>query len=366
MTIETQNVMKQGKSAQIKKMRHVQSKQKLTARKTIPAFNYDEFAGFLRARYFLTHRNKYAPEIFEVASFFLDDVIATMVQQHFTQFTSNERATINLNETMQAALVNSDDRDWRYFVLLVPVLFDMQQFLVKESQVNDRFVAQTTNFDVNFWRMIMRTVMAINFFKWQGKDVSEMMKTSNAIDTLQFKFLSENDDDDDFNMAVIVETFRGLEPKMKPLKVSEAFLKSNETLTAEGLQAEAAYAEKRLAQFKENSVKGVVSDNVINLLHAFHVGIAQEYHLTHEQWDANVLNDFVQQHLMAYWTPQWSDLDGIGGEVKSYLKFLSQKKAITGLGKIVSGIIDLDHYIDVAAINSLLRQLNGSDLEKLA
>ena len=141
-----------------------------------------------------------------------------MVNHNFTSFTSNERAVVKLNEVMQAALVNSDDRDWRYFVMLVPVLSDMQQFLVKEGSVNERFVAQAPKFDINFWRMIMRTVMAINFFKWQGKDVAEMMKTSNAIDELQFKFLSESEDDDDFNLEIINETFRGLSPKMKPLK----------------------------------------------------------------------------------------------------------------------------------------------------
>ncbi len=86
-----------------------------------------------------------------------------MVNQNFTKFTSNERAVVKLNEVMQASLVNSDDKDWRYFVLLVPVLYDMQQFIVKEGSVNARYVAQAPKFDINFWRMIMRTVMAINF-----------------------------------------------------------------------------------------------------------------------------------------------------------------------------------------------------------
>ena len=205
--------MKQGKTAQIKKMKQVQRKQKLTSKNKLPEFNYNEFAGFLRARYYLTHNDKYNQETFEVASFFLDDVIAMMVNQNFTKFTSNERAVVKLNEVMQASLVNSDDKDWRYFVLLVPVLYDMQQFIVKEGSVNARYVAQTPKFDINFWRMIMRTVMAINFFKWQGKDVAEMMKTSQAVDELQFKFLSENEKDDDFNL--VIKLIRAYMPMLK-------------------------------------------------------------------------------------------------------------------------------------------------------
>jgi hypothetical protein len=54
--------MKQGKSAQIKKMRHIKSKAKINLKESvIPEFNYNEFAGFLRARYYLTHTHtKYA------------------------------------------------------------------------------------------------------------------------------------------------------------------------------------------------------------------------------------------------------------------------------------------------------------------
>ncbi|MGR8825419.1 metaphase chromosome protein 1 [Leuconostoc mesenteroides] len=358
--------MKQGKSAQIKKMRHIKSKQKFTSKSVLSEFNYNDFAGFLRARYYLTYNTKYSTETFEVASFFLDDVIATIVQQNFTKFTSNERATVNLNEVMQAALVNSDDRDWRYFVLLVPVLYDMQQFLVKESSVNKRFIAHAPKFDINFWRMIMRTVIAINFFKWQGKDVAEMMKTSNAIDELQFKFLSESEDDDDFNLEIINETFRGLSPKMKPLKNTDDVQKLQPSLSPDEMQTEIEFADKSLQKFQEASVKDVVSDNVINMLHAFHEGMAREFNATHKFWRANLLNAFAEKHLLDYWTPQWRDLDGIGGEVKSYLTFLSSKKALTGLGDLVAGTLDIDRYIDVIAINSLLEKLDMKDIEKLS
>ncbi|TYC46442.1 metaphase chromosome protein 1 [Leuconostoc litchii] len=358
--------MKQGKSAQIKKMRHQKSKQKFTSKSTLPAFNYNDFAGFLRARYYLMYHNKYAPETFEVASFFLDDVIATIVQQHFTQFTSNERATVNLNEVMQAALVNSDDKDWRYFVLLVPVLYDMQQFIVKESTVNKRFIANAPKFDINFWRMIVRTVIAINFFKWQGRDVAEMMKTSNAIDELQFKFLSENEDDDDFNLEVINETFRGLSPKMKSLKNTDNVHKLQPELTALDIQAELDFAKKSLKQFQDDSVKDVVSDNVTDLLYAFHEGMAQEFNATHDLWQPDMLNVFAEKYLIDYWTPRWLDLDGIGGEIKSYLTFLSKKKSLTGLGKLVAGTVDIDRYIDVVAINFLLSKLSIDTVEKLS
>ena len=44
--------MKQGKSAQIKKIKHINQKQhKKQHEEKLPPFNYDEFAGFLRARY---------------------------------------------------------------------------------------------------------------------------------------------------------------------------------------------------------------------------------------------------------------------------------------------------------------------------
>ena len=357
--------MKQGKTAQIKKMKQVQRKQKLTSRNKLPEFNYNEFAGFLRARYYLTHNDKYAQETFEVASFFLDDVIAMMVNQHFTKFTSNERAVVNLNEVMQAALVNSDDKDWRYFVLLVPVLYDMQQFIVKEGNVNARYVAQASKFDINFWRMIMRTVMAINFFKWQGKDVAEMMKTSQAIDELQFEFLSENENDDDFHLAVIAETFKGLAVKIKPLKTRNNVPQLNELSSTE-IADEILYANKSLNQFKEASINGVVSENVTGMLHAFHEGMAKEYNVTHALWDADTLNTFAMSHLMTYWMPVWDNLDGIGGDVKSYLNFLSQKKAIQGLGKIVTDTSDIDRYIDVTALNKLLAQMSSEKLEKLA
>ncbi|MBR2277086.1 metaphase chromosome protein 1 [Leuconostoc gasicomitatum] len=357
--------MKQGKTAQIKKMKQVQRKQKLISKNKLPEFNYNEFAGFLRARYYLTHNDKYNQETFEVASFFLDDVIAMMVNQNFTKFTSNERAVVKLNEVMQASLVNSDDKDWRYFVLLVPVLYDMQQFIVKEGSVNARYVAQAPKFDINFWRMIMRTVMAINFFKWQGKDVAEMMKTSQVIDDLQFKFLSENEKDDDFNLAIIAETFKALAVKIKPLKTENKILELNELSPSE-IADELSYANKSLKQFKEASVKGVVSENVMNMLYAFHEGMAKEYNVTHTLWDADTLNSFAMSHLMSYWTPVWDSLDGIGGEVKSYLNFLSQKKAIQGLGKMVTDTSDIDRYIDVTALNKLLAQMSSERLENLA
>jgi len=358
--------MKQGKSAQIKKIRHTQKKQKLVSKDKLPEFNYNQFSGFLRARYYLTHHQKYNREVFEVASFFLDDVIAMMVNQNFTQFTSNERAIVKLNEVMQAALVNSDDKDWRYFVLLVPVLYDMQQFFVKEGSVNARFVAQAPNFDINFWRMIMRTVMAVNFFKWQGKDVAELMQKSNAVDDLQFKFLSENEQDDDFNLVIIAETFRELTPKIKPLQAIETVVKLEPDLNELEIQAELEYADKKLLQFQEASVKDVVSDNVVSMLYAFHEGMAKEYNATHDLWDAKTLNAFASEHLLDYWIPEWDNLDGIGGEVKSYLTFLSKKQAIYGLGKLLSGITDIDRYIDVISLNHLLQQKNVKFIEELA
>jgi len=346
-------------------MRQVQRKQKLISKHKLPEFSYNDFAGFLRARFYLTHIDKYSQETFEVASFFLDDVIAMMVNHNFTQFTSNERATVKLNEVMQATLVNSDDRDWRYFVLLIPVLYDMQQFLLKEGNVNARFVVQTSNFDINFWRMIVRTVLAINFFKWQGKDVAELMKNSNAIDELQFKFLLENEQDDDFNLSIIEETFRGTKIKIKALTENTDVVQSVE-LKPEILDQEMLISDTYLHQFKNASVKGVVSDNVINMLSAFHKGIAETYHVTHDSWDAGTLNHFAMAHLLDYWEPSWDSLDGIGGEVKSYLTFLSQKGALKGLGDILKGTANIDRYIDIVALNHLLSQLDLEKISKLA
>lgn len=357
--------MKQGKSAQIKKMRQVQRKQKLVSKSQLPEFSYNDFAGFLRARFYLTHIDKYSQETFEVASFFLDDVIAMMVNHHFTQFTSNERATVKLNEVMQATLVNSDDRDWRYFVLLVPVLYDMQQFLLKEGNVSARFVIQSSSFDINFWRMIVRTVLALNFFKWQGKDVAELMENSNTIDELQFKFLLENKQDDDFNLPIIEETFRGTKIKIKPL-IDTIAKTQLAALQPDILAQEHIDAEKYLKQFKEASVKGVVSDNVTNMLLAFHKGIAETYHMTHDLWDADILKCFAMSHLLDYWEPSWDNLDGIGGEVKSYLTFLSTKGAIKGLGNIIKDTVDIDRYIDVSALNHLLENINSEQITKLA
>lgn len=356
--------MKQGKSAQIKKIKHTQQKNKLVSKDKLPDFDYNDFAGFLRARYYLTHNSKYSKETFEVASFFLDDVIAMMVNQQFTQFTSNERAVVKLDEVMQAALVNSDDKNWRYFILLVPVLYDMQQFLIKEGHVNARYVAQAPKFDINFWRMIMRTILAINFFKWQGKDVALMMKNSNAVDELQFKFLIENEQDDNFNIEVIAETFRGLEAKIKPLKTDGQTI-SFPVLTVSEIENELVHGEKYIRAFKSSSVKGVVSENVENMLRAFHEGMAKEYNATHDIWDAEILNTFAMTSLLKYWHPTWESLDGIGGEVKSYLTFLSQKKAVQKLSKILSGTSDIDRYIDVIALNQLLSQVDLKRLEKI-
>lgn len=356
--------MKQGKSSQIKSIKHRQQQQKFLNKHKLPEFNYDEFAGFLRARYYLTHRQKYSRETFEVASFFLDDVIAMMVNHNFTSFTSNERAVVKLNEVMQAALVNSDDRDWRYFVMLVPVLYDMQQFIVKEGSVHARFVAQAPKFDINFWRMIMRTVMAINFFKWQDKDVAEIMKTSSAIDDLQFKFLRADDKDDHFNLPVIAETFRGLPAKLKPLKGIETVSALTPQLTESQIQDELAYADKRLSQFKAASVKDVVSDNVVNMLRGYHEGLSAEYQATHELWQPAMFNALAAGKLFDYWTPAWDNLDGIGGEIKSYLTFLSEKQDINGLGQFLAGTAAIDRYIDVAALNYLLGHLTVDVLEQ--
>lgn len=356
--------MKQGQRAQVKKMRNLKKKQTYKQAGHVKPFDFNEWAGFLRARYYLMYHDKYDQKTFEVASFFFDDLLAMIVQQHFTQFTSNERAAVNLNEAMQATLVNSEDRDWRYFILLVPVLFDMQKLLVKESQVNTYFIASAPKFDINFWRMIVRTVLAVNFFKWQGKDVAEMMKTSNAIDELQYKFLSQNDEDDDFDLQTIGETFRGLAPVVATTDDVKQDVEVM-VLSQDLVDAELVYAQRRLEDFKAAAIKDVVSDNVLHLLYAYHEGMAKIYGRTHKTWDAESLKQFTKQELFDYWQPQWQDLDGIGGELRAYLKFLSQKKAINGLGKLLKGIEGLDHYIDVMAINTLLVQLTPKELETL-
>ncbi|MGX7051609.1 metaphase chromosome protein 1 [Leuconostoc palmae] len=359
--------MKQGKSAQIKQIKNRKRKQKFNMQEKLPPFNYNDFAGFLRARFFLTHHNKYDEKTFEVASFFLDDLIAMMVNQSFSKFTSNEQAVVKMNEVMQATLVNSDDKDWRYFVLLVPVIYDIQQFIVKESSVNPRFITETSKFDINFWRMIMRTIMSINFFKWQNKDVSEMIKTSSAIDDLQFKFLLENEKDDDFNLKIIAETFKGLQPKLKPLVEVEGNIGNADiNLTTDDINNELAYAELKLSQFKATSVKDVISENVLKMLFALHEGIAKEYNLTHREWTPIIINQFIMDHLLDYWTPEWHNLDGIGGEVKSYLLFLSEKNIISGFKSETNNIESIGRYIDVKAINYLLAQLTLDQVAELS
>ncbi|CAH1855959.1 metaphase chromosome protein 1 [Convivina intestini] len=356
--------MKQGKASQIKKIKHQRTKHRFTEKKKLSDFNFDEFVGFLRARYFLTRHDKFAPETYEVASFFLDDVLASMVQQNFSKFTSNERVIVNLNEVMQATLVNSADRDWRYFILLLPALYDLQKFLAQEGSVNDRFGVASANFDINFWRMIIRTVIALNYFRFQGKDVTELMNSSNAIDELQFKFLKVNGDDDDFDLNTIDEVFRGVTVKMAPLKLADAEALAP-VLTADEVDSEIQYAEKRLPQFQESSIKGVVSENVLKMLSAYHLGLAQKYQAVHSQWTAPLIETFTTHDLMNYWTPQWDNLDGIGGEVSKYVTFLGKKKALTNSQDLVSKLDGLSHYIDVLALNTLLANLKLSQVQEL-
>ncbi|CAK8054664.1 metaphase chromosome protein 1 [Eupransor demetentiae] len=355
--------MKQGKSAQIKSFKKQKAQQKFSEKKKLKPFDYDEFAGFLRARYYLTHQDKYSQPVFEAASFFLDDVITTMVQQYFSKFTSNERAIVNINEVMQAALVNSSDRDWRYFILLMPVLYDMQKFLAREGSVNDRYGIASSNYDPNFWKMIMRTVMALNYFRFQGKDVADLMKNSSAIDDLQFRFLKEEGDDDEFNLEIIEEVYRGIHPKLAELKDADA-KPADEFLSEKEIQDEMDYAAKRVEQFRDASIKGVVSPNVVNLLLALHKGMAEKWHLGHENWQAADIKAFVSESLFEYWQPEWENLDGIGSEIKAYIQFLGKKKAILQSKKIVDGLDGLDHYVDVSAINHLLADMPLDQLQE--
>ncbi|WEV54160.1 metaphase chromosome protein 1 [Leuconostocaceae bacterium ESL0723] len=358
--------MKPGKSSQIKKIQNQnkRAQSKAPSNKKLAPFNYDEFVGFLRARFFLTHHDKYDQSTYEVASFFLDDLLATMVQQNFSKFTSDERAIVNLNEVMQAALVNSTDRDWRYFILLKPVLYDLQKFLAKEGQVNDRYGIQDASFDANFWAMIIRTVLALNYFRFQGKDVAELMKSSSAIDDLQFKFLKQEGDDDNFDLPVVAEVYRGLDIPLKPLTGAKAKPLA-EQLSETAVQDEIDFAKRTLHQFQLASVKGVVTDNVVNMLMAFHQGLAEQYHATHRQWTAELLKTFASKDLLKYWQPEWDNLDGIGGEVESYLKFLKKQEALTDPDGIIKNLEGLDRYIDVSALNHCLETLDLDQVQQL-
>ncbi|GAO99734.1 hypothetical protein [Fructobacillus ficulneus] len=354
--------MKQGKAAQIKSLKHRNEQHKFRESKKLEPFDYNEFAGFLRARFFLTKRQAYDAKVFEVASFFLDDLIATMVQQNFSAFTSDERVIVNLNEAMQAALVQSNDRDWRYFVLLTPVLYDIQAFLAKEGQVSPRYGVKTTKFDPNFWKMIVRTVLAVNYFRFQGQDVAKLMSESSAIDDLQFKFLQENGDADDFDLATITEVYRGLAVKMPDLKDADAQPLDKELTEAE-VAEEVAFGDRMVETFQKTSTAGVVSDQEMALLKAMHKVLAEKYHAGHRDWNASLIATFVKNDLFAEWAPVWDSLDGLGGEITRYLEFLASKKAVDNFKKIERGLVGVDHYLDVAALNNLLAQLSQADVE---
>lgn len=345
-------------------MKHRNQQHKYKENKKLPPFDYNEFAGFLRARFFLTKRQAYQPEVFEVASFFLDDLIATMVQQNFSAFTSDERVIVNLNEAMQATLVQSTDRDWRYFILLMPVLYDIQAFLAKEGQVSPRYGVKTTKFDVNFWRMIIRTVLAVNYFRFQGQDVAKLMAESSAIDDLQFKFLSQNGDDDDFDLATIQEVYRGLTITMPELKAADA-KPLVDKLSAEEIQDEVDFGQRMVETFEKTSTAGVVSKQEMAMLESLHRGLAEKFNASHRDWTANMLASFVKDDLFDYWQPEWDSLDGLGGEISRYVQFLSDKKAIDDGRKIQRGLEGLDHYLDIAAVNTLLGQLSVKAVEKL-
>ncbi|MCO0832649.1 metaphase chromosome protein 1 [Fructobacillus sp. W13] len=356
--------MKQGKSAQIKKFKKQKNLQKFQESKKLSPFDYNEFAGFLRARFFLTKQHTYQPETFEVASFFLDDLIATMVQLNFTDFTSDKHVIVKMNEVMQAALVQSTDRDWRYFVTLMPVLYDIQSFLAKEASVNDRFSLSTTPFDPNFWRMIVRTVLAVNYFRYEGKDVKKVMEESNAIDDLQFKFLSQNEKDDDFALETIEDVYSGVKTMEPKLKIKD-FKEGKEKLSADQLAEEEAFGKRMVETFQKTAIKDLVSDQEVRMLLAFHKGLAEQYNLTHREWSNAALASFAKDHLMDYWTPEWDSLDGLGGEVARYVKFLDEKKAVDTVRLAELQASGLDHYIDIKALNTLLEKLSVKDVEAL-
>ncbi|MDF7637708.1 metaphase chromosome protein 1 [Leuconostocaceae bacterium ESL0958] len=358
--------MKQGKSAQIKKLKHQQQKQQKPGKQKLSPFNYDDFAGFLRARFYLTKKPVYDQKTFEVASFFLDDLLATMVKQNFSDFTADQRVIVNLNEAMQETLVSSSDRDWRYFLLLVPVLFDIQSFLAKEGQVNERYGVQTTKFDLNFWRMIIRTVLSVNYFRSQGQDVAKLMNESSAIDDLQFKFLQQDGDQDDFAIATIAEVFRGTTPVLPELKKATATALP-EPLTAAEVTAEESFAQKEVAAFAAASTAGQVTEQERRLLLALHQGLAEKYQAKHEQWTAALIVTFIKQDLLTYWQPEWDALDGLGGEIYRYLLYLKQQDALTfDQAKMEQDLTDSDRYLDVLALNQLLAQLDLDTVETLS
>ncbi|MBS9335432.1 metaphase chromosome protein 1 [Fructobacillus sp. M1-13] len=356
--------MKQGKSAQIKKFKKQKSLQKFQEKKKLSPFDYNEFAGFLRARFFLTKQHSYQKETFEVASFFLDDLIATMVQQNFSDFTSDKHVIVKMNEVMQATLVQSADRDWRYFITLMPVLYDIQSFLAKEASVSDRFSLQTTPFDPNFWRMIVRTVLAVNYFRFQGQDVAKVMSEGNAIDDLQFKFLNQNEQDDDFALATIEEVYKGLsvtEPKLSGKDVGP----KADKLSAGAIEEEVAFGKRMVETFQKTAIKDVVSDQEVQMLLSFHKGLAEQYQVTHREWTNDLLTSFAKKHLMDYWQPKWDSLDGLGGEIARYVKFLDRKKAVDTVRIAELEGSGLDHFVDIQALNKLLGQLSDQRVEEL-
>ncbi|MCK8617665.1 metaphase chromosome protein 1 [Fructobacillus sp. M158] len=356
--------MKQGKSAQIKKFKKQKSLQKFQQKAKLSPFDYNDFAGFLRARFFLTKQHSYQKETFEVASFFLDDLIATMVQQNFSDFTSDKHVIVKLNEVMQAALVQSSDRDWRYFIVLMPVLYDIQAFIAKEASVSDRFSVQTTAFDPNFWRMIIRTVLAVNYFRFQGQDVAKVMSEGNAIDDLQFKFLNQNAEDDDFDLATIEEVYKGL-AVTQPVLSGKTVEPKEEKLSPEAIDDEVAFGKRMVETFQKTAIKDVVSEQEVQMLLAFHKGLAEKYQVTHREWTNDLLTTFAKNDLMAYWQPEWDSLDGLGGEIARYVKFLDQKKAVDTVRLAALESSGLDHFVDILAVNTLLAQLSMQRVEAL-
>ncbi|MFC4760915.1 metaphase chromosome protein 1 [Fructobacillus durionis] len=356
--------MKQGKSAQIKKFKKQKSLQKFQQKTKLSPFDYNEFAGFLRARFFLTKQHSYQKATFEVASFFLDDLIATMVQQNFSDFTSDKHVIVKMNEVMQAALVQSSDRDWRYFILLMPVLYDIQAFLAKEASVSDRFSVQTTSFDPNFWRMIVRTVLAVNYFRFQGQDVAKVMSEGNAIDDLQFKFLSQDDKDDNFDLETIAEVYKGLKVTEPKLDGKDADPQP-EKLSTEAIDEEVAFGKRMVETFQKTAIKDVVSEQEVQMLLAFHKGLAEKYNVTHREWTNDLLTTFAKKDLMDYWQPEWDSLDGLGGEIAQYIKFLDKKKAVDTIRIAALESCGLDHYVDIKAVNTLLAAMPMKEVEAL-
>jgi hypothetical protein len=345
--------MKPTQKAQLKKLRQQHRQKSGTTQSAIPEFKFNEFVGYLRGRFFLTHQDKYADQAtFEAASFLLDDALTTMVQQHFTKFTSGEQALVDVSKVVQATLVNSYDRDWRYFLLIQPALYDVMQFLVQEGHTHTRFRAHAPAFDVNFWRMITRIVLATNVLRWQGQDVTKRWE---EIEALQVTFAKVVDEEDLFDVDAIAQAFEGLTPQISQLP-GEAGQALDSEFDEQVLAQELDFAQRHLTTFQAQALQDVVTDNITAMLRAFHEGMYREFLRTHDQWDAASLKTFATTKLFDYWTPQWDNVDGTGGELVSYLRYLADKKTVTQLPKLLAGIEGLARVIDVQALNQLLAE----------